>query len=1351
MAKNLNVSIIAGVVAVDGIVSTKHSKAYVAMVSSREDLPLSLRGATLGGEVLATVFVADNDDDLDALASSAQGELKEIMLPSDPSARAKLLADWVAKAARKNKKALVPFLLLPLAACGGGGDSDSPAAPVPTVLTGVLPALDILAINGDIDGSGITAINGTAEDVAAALARLSPAPTNFNSTLTGVASAADIAAIELANGTGTINGAGITEINGTAAAVVQALADLDTDPANFNSTLTGVASAADIAAIELANGTGSIDASSVATLTGSAAAVRAVLESSDVTGLGSVNVKITDTDVDAADLAAIASLTFGDVNVAGVTQVTGPKDDLLEVYGGDFIGLGNESVVVTDASINVADAETVLRFSTGSTTIPNITGTGKEFSKLSIGANDSVMKVTVLGSSVITEIDLRNIPLETEIVFVGRPGGETVLLPEGKTDGTTATYELDVALSSGSGNDKFVFYGGGDVGDKLNVTGNIAFASGTNTLMLVGTVDMTAVTVTSTILRFEGVQLQLSAGDTIAFTYEGVSYTATLGADVTASGVQLVVDAALGVKSGEVVASFEAGALNNLLLTVTDAAKPFITSGLFTNVDGGAAETFGFGNVSVVALQGSASVVTISTQTVNLISGLTGDPDPSNPTTLIVVNPQRDNDDTLLDDNSPAINLAGKISGVDTLQVQEDVVVILDSATLEGIGGVERLGSGQIQIIGPVTPGALAILGNLYTAPTVVSVELTASVGKVNNFLNDVDTVTATVTFSDDVDVTDSPQLTLNIGGTPVQASYTSGTGSNTLTFTYTILATQIDTNGISINANALSLNEGTIVDAADGLTPAILTYAAILDNLEYKVDTVDPDAPVITGFGEDTGSSGEDGITNDATPTLTITAEAGSTVEVFDGEDSLGFAVEGVGEDAGTFTFTPGEDLADGDYSFTAVATDVAGNESLASTATTVTVDTVAPTTTLTFGDISDDTGSSDSDFITSTASQTITATLSASLADGEKLYGSVDGSTTWTDITGKVSSTAVTWNGASLEEGTNTIKFEVRDTAGNAGPQASQSYTLDTSDPEPTITTVTYNNSTDTLIIVGANLDDGTYDPSKLRYAFGGVSRTFTVDEFSAQSLEGNTLSLTLTATASQAIETNEGFATTVDELDDGFTLLSGFLTDSAGNTSVEDTYVGLQFIWGGAPTSSNVFAGGSGDDVINGGAGSDVLTGGDGNDIINGRGGADRIIGGLGADTLTGGAGNDTFVFTGMNDSETGSLDVIKDFGNGADILDFSLLATQGTNGLTVDNVNQYEDLNALTAAASNAFDNGDYDFFVGKTETDAYVVWDANGDGQFDANVGDDMIVKLEGVMDLSAIGTSQILGADLVSV
>ena len=59
---------------------------------------------------------------------------------------------------------------------------------------------------------------------------------------------------------------------------------------------------------------------------------------------------------------------------------------------------------------------------------------------------------------------------------------------------------------------------------------------------------------------------------------------------------------------------------------------------------------------------------------------------------------------------------------------------------------------------------------------------------------------------------------------------------------------------------------------------------------MNVTVDTVAPAAPTIASFSTDSGMAG-DGITNDTTLTLTGTAEANSTVKVFDGATLLGSA----------------------------------------------------------------------------------------------------------------------------------------------------------------------------------------------------------------------------------------------------------------------------------------------------------------------------------------------------------------------------------------------------------------------------------------------------------------------------
>lgn len=100
-----------------------------------------------------------------------------------------------------------------------------------------------------------------------------------------------------------------------------------------------------------------------------------------------------------------------------------------------------------------------------------------------------------------------------------------------------------------------------------------------------------------------------------------------------------------------------------------------------------------------------------------------------------------------------------------------------------------------------------------------------------------------------------------------------------------------------------------------------------------FTVDTAAPAPPAI--------SAPEDASWNaSGTIGLSGTAEAGSTVELFDGEDSQGTAlVDGSGTWSMTLSGVP-----DGAHTYTATASDAAGNASDASAPRTVQVDTAAP-----------------------------------------------------------------------------------------------------------------------------------------------------------------------------------------------------------------------------------------------------------------------------------------------------------------------------------------------------------------------------------------------------------------------
>ena len=100
--------------------------------------------------------------------------------------------------------------------------------------------------------------------------------------------------------------------------------------------------------------------------------------------------------------------------------------------------------------------------------------------------------------------------------------------------------------------------------------------------------------------------------------------------------------------------------------------------------------------------------------------------------------------------------------------------------------------------------------------------------------------------------------------------------------------------------------------------------------------------APSITSFSPDSATVG-DGITNANMVTLVGTAQANSTIKVYDGATLLGSATA---NSSGAWSYTTTAALTDGTHSLTATATDTSGNTSTSSSVMSVIVDTVAPVT---------------------------------------------------------------------------------------------------------------------------------------------------------------------------------------------------------------------------------------------------------------------------------------------------------------------------------------------------------------------------------------------------------------------
>ncbi|WP_375191809.1 hypothetical protein [Marinobacter sp.] len=94
-----------------------------------------------------------------------------------------------------------------------------------------------------------------------------------------------------------------------------------------------------------------------------------------------------------------------------------------------------------------------------------------------------------------------------------------------------------------------------------------------------------------------------------------------------------------------------------------------------------------------------------------------------------------------------------------------------------------------------------------------------------------------TVNWNEVVNVTGTPALNLQVGGSPRQANYVSGTGTAALVFSYTVQSGDEDADGIVVSS--LTLDGGTIQDAATN--PAYLTLNSVGDTSGVLVDGVSP------------------------------------------------------------------------------------------------------------------------------------------------------------------------------------------------------------------------------------------------------------------------------------------------------------------------------------------------------------------------------------------------------------------------------------------------------------------------------------------------------------------------------
>ncbi|HHG9915722.1 TPA: Ig-like domain-containing protein [Enterobacter hormaechei subsp. xiangfangensis] len=275
----------------------------------------------------------------------------------------------------------------------------------------------------------------------------------------------------------------------------------------------------------------------------------------------------------------------------------------------------------------------------------------------------------------------------------------------------------------------------------------------------------------------------------------------------------------------------------------------------------------------------------------------------------------------------------------------------------------------------------------------------------------------------------------------------------------------------------------------------------SVSDNHTVTVDLTAPSMGIsIDSLQNDTGLSANDFITNDSQVVVngSLTAQLGNNekaqISLDGGVTWVDLTVTGT-----TWRYTDGRTLTDGTYQYQVRVIDNAGNVG-ATDSQDVVIDLTKPAAaTITVDSVSQDTGLSDSDFITSDNQISLKGTLGAALGNGDHAQISLDGGATWTDVS--VSGLSWTYiDGRTLTDGDYNYQLRVIDEAGNISATTSQVVTIDTVAPDASKTIAIDSISDDTGL---SSSDFITRDTSLTLH--GSLGATLADGEYAQISIDG------------------------------------------------------------------------------------------------------------------------------------------------------------------------------------------------------------------------------------------------------
>ncbi|HAL9285057.1 TPA: Ig-like domain-containing protein [Escherichia coli] len=352
----------------------------------------------------------------------------------------------------------------------------------------------------------------------------------------------------------------------------------------------------------------------------------------------------------------------------------------------------------------------------------------------------------------------------------------------------------------------------------------------------------------------------------------------------------------------------------------------------------------------------------------------------------------------------------------------------------------------------------------------------------------------------------------------------------------------------LSVSGLTWSYLDGrTLTDGNYNYQVRVIDTAGNIGATASQIVTVDTTAPLasktitIAGISDDTGLSSSDFVTRDTTLTVrgtlgaALAADEREQISLDGGVTWTTLTVIGT-----SWSYADGRTLTDGTWNYTVRVVDLAGNVGQTATQNVV-VDTTSPEAakSITITGISDDTGASSSDFITSDTTLTVRGVLGAALGANEFAQISTDNGATWVNVT--LAADGLNWSyvdGRTLTNGTTTWQVRVVDLAGNVGATSSQSAQIDTVNPAQVLTIASI--STDT----GSSATDFITSDTTLTLT-GSLGAGLASGEVAQISLDGGATWITLTTNGTQWTYTDSRTLT------DGSYVYQVRVLDLAGNT--------------------------------------------------------------------------------------------------------------------------------------------------------------------------------------------------------